>query len=277
MNRCTFTAMGTTMIAHTDDPDGVRAAVEGFEATFSRFRPDSELQRLNAHGASGIRVSPAMLDVLRAAEAARTRTGGLVDVGMGAAMEAWGYDVSFPDMTQRRVSPDAVAPPEWSLHDDVVRVGPGTKIDLGGIAKGWTCDRIVESGLATIMSAGGDLRSVDPALVVDIEDEPGDVVAEVPVGVGALATSSTTRRRWRVGDVEAHHLMDPTTGRPAVTPIRTASVVADTAVEAETAAKAVLLLGADGLAWADRQPWIRRALVVWHDGSVYATSEDRAA
>ena len=51
-----------------------------------------------------------------------------------------------------------------------------------------------------------------------------------------------------------------------------ATVVADTAVEAEAGAKAVLLHGVDGLAWADDQPWIRSAIVVWDGGSVYGTA-----
>jgi thiamine biosynthesis lipoprotein ApbE len=61
--------------------------------------------------------------------------------------------------------------------------------------------------------------------------------------------------------------------RPADSPVVSASVVASTAVEAEAGAKAVLFHGVDGLAWADRQPWIRRAIVIWHDGCVYANRE----
>ena len=59
---------------------------------------------------------------------------------------------------------------------------------------------------------------------------------------------------------------------PSVGPVLQASAITATALEAEAAAKAILLQGADGLAWADRQPWIRGALAVWRDGSVYATT-----
>jgi thiamine biosynthesis lipoprotein len=69
----------------------------------------------------------------------------------------------------------------------------------------------------------------------------------------------------------AHHLIDPRTGRPADTPILSATVVAGTATEAEAGAKAVLLLGEDGLSWAADQAWIEAALAVWHDGSVFGT------
>ena len=76
---------------------------------------------------------------------------------------------------------------------------------------------------------------------------------------------------------EAHHIIDPRTMRPAITPVVSASVITETAAEAEAGAKAVLILGADGLKWADSQPWIRQAVVVWHDGSVYGNSLKRAS
>jgi hypothetical protein len=59
---------------------------------------------------------------------------------------------------------------------------------------------------------------------------------------------------------------------PIVGPVLQASAMTATALEAEAAAKAILLRGSGGLAWADRQPWIRGAIAVWHDGNVYATS-----
>ena len=59
---------------------------------------------------------------------------------------------------------------------------------------------------------------------------------------------------------------------PAASPIFSATVTAATAVEAEAGAKAVLLHGESGLAWAEQQDWIDAALVVWHDGNVYATT-----
>lgn len=282
MTRSEFNAMGTTVVARGSDPNGVRAVFEELESVFSRFLPDSELSRLNARTSTGSRsegipVSARMASVLEEAMLAYERSGGLVDVGVGAAVEAWGYDVTYANIRPRPEEPGRIAPGGWYTEGGRVWLAPGTRLDLGGIAKGWSVDHVVESGLATIVSAGGDLRSDDPSLVVDVEDAPGDIVASVHVGVGALATSSIGRRRWRVSNRVVHHIIDPTAGQPANSPVRTACVVAETAAAAETGAKALILHGVDGLAWADRQPWIRQALAVWHDGSVYATARGRVA
>jgi len=126
--------------------------------------------------------------------------------------------------------------------------------------------------LATIVNAGGDIRSSYSNMVVDIEDPNGELAASVQVGGRALATSSIAKRAWKVGNRNAHHIIDPRTGAPGATPIVSASVVADQAALAEAGAKAVLLLGEEGLSWAERQDWIHGTVAIWHDGSVYATT-----
>jgi thiamine biosynthesis lipoprotein len=275
-----FKGMGTTIEVHAADAhDVVEATImfEEFEQRFSRFRPDSELSDINASGGRPIEVSEEMADLLSAAVVLRERTGGLVDVGVGTAVRAWGYDDTFSRIQGLARRPEASVSPSWTIDDGVVRLGPGTKLDLGGLAKGWSCDRVIESGIGTMVSAGGDLRSVDPSLVVEVLDHRDEVAVEVAVGVGAYATSSRAKRTWLVDGHRAHHLIDPRTMAPASTPVLSASVLAATAVEAEAGAKAVLLRGSDGLAWADTQPWIRHALVVWHDGNVYGTSLRRAS
>ena len=93
----------------------------------------------------------------------------------------------------------------------------------------------------------------------------------VSLGIGALATSCTSRRRWKAGDREVCHLIDPRTMTPIDTPILSATVLARSALEAEAGAKAVLFRGEDGLAWAAETAWVDAAVVVWSDGSVYAT------
>lgn len=271
----TFQAMGTTVVVHGKDDHAIgqsRATFERNEQRFSRFRPTSELSRINRNSERPFVASDEMRRLLSAALELRTRTGGLVDISVGAAVRAWGYDTTYSDVTGLDDPPATGAAPRWSIDGADVRLGKGTRLDLGGIAKGWTCDSVVESGHATVASAGGDVRSIDPTLVVEILDEANSVAAEVFVGVGALATSSRSKRRWRVGAEDAHHIIDPRTLQPARTPVVSASVVADSATEAEAGAKAVLIRGADGLRWADAQPWIRQAVVIWHDGSVYANA-----
>ncbi|MCZ7533924.1 MAG: FAD:protein FMN transferase [Acidimicrobiia bacterium] len=275
-----LSAMGTTFETHTasgGEAVAVRHRIARLEERFSRFLPTSELTHINTSEGGWHAVSKPMSRVLEAAAMVKDRTDGLVDVGVGAAVVAWGYSKSFDDLSSRIQRSSHGSQTGWKLRDGAVRLEVGTKLDLGGIAKGWTCDEIVESGMARMVSAGGDLRSSDPDVVVEVVDHLNAPVADIHVGRGALATSSRMRRTWMTDAGPANHLIDPRTMRPVTSPITQATVVAETAVEAEAGAKAVLLHGVDGLAWADQQPWIRQAVAVWHDGSVFATKDRRAA
>jgi len=77
-------------------------------------------------------------------------------------------------------------------------------------------------------------------------DGPGPVVS---VESGGLATSSVTVRRWRVGEDELHHILDPGTGRPAKSCWQTVSVAAASCVDANTASTAAVLLGEAAPVW----------------------------
>jgi thiamine biosynthesis lipoprotein len=268
--------MGTTIEVWSERTELLEVSVDWFaefERVCSRFIRDSELSRMNDARERRFVVSPLMASAIGAAERAREITAGLVDAGLGGVLAAWGYDTSFAAVTGLDSPPrvDGVGR-SWHLDGEILERDAGVQIDLGGIGKGWACDIAVESGWAKVASAGGDIRSADPETRVPVVDPWGTTVADVALGVGALATSSVTRRRWRVGSGEAHHLIDPRTGAPAQTPVLSATVVAESTLEAEAGAKAVLILGADGLRWAERQDWIESALVVWHGGSVFATN-----
>src|SRR5205823_3869810 len=84
-----------------------------------------------------------------------------------------------------------------------------------------------------LVSLGGDISTAGEApeggwqvLVGDDSGAPPDADGEViALHAGAIATSSTSVRRWTRGSVALHHLVDPRTGLPAVTPWRTASVI----------------------------------------------------
>ncbi len=71
----------------------------------------------------------------------------------------------------------------------------------------------------------------------------------VSIPSGGLATSGIAVRRWKLGDHLVHHIIDPVTGLPAAVTWRAVSVAAATCVEANAAATASLVKGADAERW----------------------------
>jgi thiamine biosynthesis lipoprotein len=248
-------------------PDGRGAgavrAVEGlfsrWESVLSRFRPESELSRLNARAGTPVRVGPILLAAVEASiEAART-TGGLFDPTLGDELVRLGYDRSFEEIDE---APAATRPPRrgGAWRRAVVDRSAGTVtlpaggggLDLGGIAKGMAVDASLELLAAlgiesALVSAGGDLAVLglppgSRAWPVRVGSGPEGPV--VPLVRGALATSGTARRRWRQGTVARHHLVDPDTGEPAGRGVREVTVAGATCRSAEVGATAAFVAGA---------------------------------
>lgn len=244
---------------------------EEAEAELSRFRPDSGLSRLNAAAGQGPQtVSPLLWTALSHALAAARQTQGLFDPTVLGPLRAAGYDRSFELLANGKGRQESPVTPCWGwqavhLFDSArqVELPAGIGVDLGGIAKGWTVDRVAvslaEHGPA-LVDAGGDIRAVGapggqpwPVAVQDPFDEARDRAVLALAG-GAVATSSIGRRRWQRNGQPMHHLIDPRTGQPSDSDLHTVTVLADTAEEAEVAAKTVLMLGTEaGAAWLERR------------------------
>ena len=274
MIRTSFSAMGTTVDVFSASEAGLdttRALFEDLEARFSRFLPSSELSRINETDDTMIQVSESIGSLLVTAQKLALATDGLVDPAVGSAVNRWGYDRTIEEVRDLDSAPTQQAIGSWFIEGHTLTREKGVAFDLGGIAKGWAADLAVESGMALLVSAGGDVRSAIDAATVEIVDPWGDSPAVVALGSGALATSSVTGRRWRAGSQAAHHIIDPRTAAPADTPVLSASALAATAAQAEAAAKSLILLGEEALVWAEAQPWVEGAIVAWCDGNVYGT------
>ena len=244
MLRRTFRAMGTEieLLVEADEAarelDAAESEFHRLEAILSRFRPDSELSRLNRDGA--LDAGPDLLRVVELALDGRARTAGLFDPTVHDAVVAAGYDRTFEQLLGGPPLPSRPAGGGVRVDGTRITLAPGARLDLGGIGKGYAAERAAEVlALAgpCLVNAGGDIAVRGGAWPVGV----GDVTLEL--SSGGLATSGRDRRCW---GIDQHHLIDPRTGAPARTDLLRVTVVACDAVEAEIQAKAVFLGGDAG-------------------------------
>jgi thiamine biosynthesis lipoprotein len=247
-------------------PSGTLAAARhrlaDLEARWSRFRPDSEISTLNRAAGRPIKVSPETLTLLALAVLGWQATAGRFDPTVLDALEGAGYDRSFDQLPAGRPGADGArpapgpAPGLAGLRIDpeagTVTLPAGTRLDLGGIAKGYAadllCAQLREGGATGVcVNVGGDLRVGGTApqggWAIAVPHPHGGQAATLQLTEGAAATSSPLRRAWHVGGQPAHHLIDPHTGRPADTGILQVTAVAAEAWRAEVATKAAFLAG----------------------------------
>lgn len=253
--------MGTTVELLVDGTGAhVRQAVQRIEALeqcWSRFRADSELNRLHARTDRWVVVSDDLCRAVRAARYAHTITGGRFDPTIRSALERLGYDRTFGD-----IAPDTLptATPEPApgfecvgIDGDRVYLPGSVAIDLGGIGKGLAADivageLVADGATAAVVSLGGDLCARGEAPdggwpVPIVHPVTAATVAVHHLHEGALAMSTTALRTWTVGGRRVHHLIDPATGTSAACDAAALAVGGPSAAQAEALAKAALIAG----------------------------------
>lgn len=295
LHRLEFRAMGCQMMAALDSPSTgghVRLVripewFEGWEQALSRFRPDSELSRINQQAGSPVQVSTDLWRVFVAARQAEASSMGLVTPLVLDALQAAGYVSSFePGMVA--AGSQHLADTDWTLGTPVpirarqiesnaagrmIHLPVNAHLDFGGVAKGWAANQAVKRlqvyGPA-LVDAGGDISVSGLQLdgspwPVGIADplHPGENLEILMVGRCGIATSGRDYRRWQRNGRWEHHIIDPRSGMPAETDVLCATVVAPDVLEAEMAAKTVLILGSRaGLAWLEERHGLAALLVL---------------
>jgi len=276
-----FPALGTTALVAVTEPRALGAArrvldreLAAVDEACSRFRPDAELVLLNRSAGVEVRVSGRLFAAVHKALDVAARTGGLVDPTIGATLRLAGYDRTFAEIRLRDgrlVRPSFTRVAGWvsvllDPRRGTIRVPPGVELDLGATAKALAADQAAlaaaeEAGAGVLVSLGGDIAVAGeppdrgwPVRIADDHaaplDGPGPTVS---ISAGGLASSGTHVRRWTTAGGELHHIIDPRTARPAVTPWKTVSVAAASCVHANAASTAAIVLGESAVGWLEQQ------------------------
>jgi thiamine biosynthesis lipoprotein len=262
------------------------------DAACSRFRADSEISRILAHPGQPVTLSPVLNEAVGHAIRVARATDGLVDPTVAAAVVSLGYDGDIGDVVGRvpasalPVGRHQSAPGAHLLvHDPKARqlfVPPGVGLDLGATAKALAADRaaariaeLIDGGV--LIGLGGDIAIAGEApeggwrIAITDDHRTGSPVHQtVSIRSGAIATSSTTARRWRTSSGWAHHIIDPRTGANPESTWRTVSVAAGCCVDANAAATAAIVLGSAAPDWLALQQL--PALLIDLDGDMVAVN-----
>ena len=240
--------------------DAVLAEMRHIDADMSTYKPDSEVSRVNAGAARHpVKISAELFGLLETALEYSRITNGAFDITYASV----GFMYDF----RARHRPDeqqiAAALPAVNYHhvllDRATRsvrfTQPGVRIDLGGIAKGYSVDRGIEIlqrlGIRhALVSAGGDSRIIGDRFgkpwIVGIRhpDRKDEVIARIPLVDTAISTSGDYERYFDENGVRYHHIIDPRTGHSA-SAVRSATVLAPTATRTDGLSKTAFVLGAD--------------------------------
>ncbi len=258
--------------------------MEAIEAATDHRRDGSSLAALKKGGS--ITVSDDLMAILTSAISIARDSSGAFDPTMGKVVGLWGFDRDDPRLPDAKELKNALLTVGFtriSMEGNVVRADAPVWLDLGGIAKGYAVDEAVrlleESGVqAGIVNAGGDLRVFGKRpgrrnwrIGVQDPDDFQSLIGVLELEGGAVATSGDYERYFEIDGKRYHHILDPATGFPARSGLRSVTVLAPDGLQADGLATAAFVMGPErGLKFLDSRSGIQ-AILVTGNGKMLTT------
>ena len=267
MSRTVDGIMGTRIYVEiwADDPAKGEAAIDAvmdemrhIDDTMSTYKPDSEVSKVNQLAAQqALPISSELFKLLQTALDYSRITEGAFDITYASV----GYMYDFrehkrPTEEQIKAALPAINYQHVILDADAQTVHfsqPGVRIDLGGIAKGYSVDCGIDvlrklGYTHALVNAGGDSRVIGDRFgrpwIVGIRhpDDPDKIITRIPLVDSAFSTSGDYERYFDENGVRYHHIIDPHTGHSA-SKVRSATVIAPTATRTDGLSKTAFVLG----------------------------------
>ena len=268
--------------------DAAEAEIKRLDALLSTGNADSEIAKLNEQKSATLSEDGGYL-VKRALELNK-ETDGAFDIAIYPVMEAWGFPIqnfrvpSADELTGLLKHVDAAKisydkdTREISFEDDQM------KIDLGGIAKGYTSSRIMdifkESGITSgLVNLGGNVQALgtktdgsDWRVAVQSPDDTEDYLGVLSIRDKAVITSGGYERYFEQDGVTYHHIIDPKTGYPAENGLVSVTIVSSDGTLADGLSTSLFIMGEEKAAefWKAHSDEFE-AILATDDGTIYVT------
>ena len=264
--------------------DAVMADMRRIDALMSHYKPDSQISLINTRAAlEPVAVDPELFDLIRTSIHFSEITEGAFDITYASVGYLYDYPrhvhpteaqikAALPGINYKNLILDAE-------HHTVKFARDGMRIDLGGIAKGYACDRGVEIlksfGVAhAIVTAGGDSRLLGDRngkpwnIGIRHPDDKNKVVLTMPLMDVGVSTSGDYERYFEEDGVRYHHIIDPKTGE-SPHEVRSVTIIGPTATDTEGWSKGVFIKGpVEGIRLIEQHPEMD-AVVVDRNGKVW--------
>lgn len=249
----------TVYDGEADALDGAIKLCKQYENLFSRTVETSDIAKINNSNGTPVTVNPETAELLKIALDVAEKSDGAFDPTVLPLVELWNVTKNTTPPEQDKITEGLKSVGYKNIHLDgnTVTAKNGVKLDLGGIAKGYITDKVVEhlkqkKVTSAIINLGGNLY-----LLGDKKGEPFSVGIQKPFGKQdehsavlmlenkTAVTSGVYQRYFKHNGQLYHHIIDPKTGHPADNGLYAVTVIADSSSLADGLSTACLLLGTE--------------------------------
>ena len=216
------------------------------ESRISRTVEGSDISRINSAGGEWVDVSEDTRELIQKGMEYSHMSGGAFDITVGGLTEQWDFhaaegEAKLPDEEALAEAAKHVNFRNLAIEGNKVRLtDPETKLDLGGIAKGWIGDRMTEvlesrGVVSAVINLGGNVICIGSktdadAFVIGVEapfSDRTEIIGKINASDKTLVTSGVYERRIEVDGKTYHHILDTKTGWPVETDLDAVTLIAD--------------------------------------------------
>ncbi len=232
--------------------------INRLDALFAKTNEKSDIYRIN-HGETE-NISAETLDLVSSALETGKSTNGAFDITVAPVTEEWGFtdeQYRVPTAEEIAAALEKVGYDRVKIKDNTIEKPDDMLIDLGGIAKGYTSDRVIDifrqNGInSAIVSLGGNVQTLGTKpdgskWKIGIQnpeaDEEHPFIGVLAVNEKAVITSGGYQRFFEQDGKIYHHIIDPKTGCPAESGVISATIVANSGRLADGLSTALYVMG----------------------------------
>ena len=292
-----FDTVVTVTLYGADDAllQDIWKACERYENMLSKTVEGSDVSRINNAQGQTVTVDAETWNVLSEAKKLNRLTGGAFAITIAPLTAQWDFTGGtnrMPTDEERIAALPLVDDEQLTLgENNTVTLPDGMQIDLGGIAKGYIADQVAAlvrgrcSG--AMLNFGGNVYAVGTpdgsAYRVGVQDpdEPNSSIptglmsvtnSSSPIGVvsvidRSVVTSGIYERGFTIDGVRYHHILSPWTGLPSDSDLASATIIAESSMDADALATACIVLGSEKALQLTQENGYP-ALMILRDGTV---------
>lgn len=240
-----------------------------YESYFSNTVSDSDISNINNADGAFVEVHDETIELLKKGIYYGDLSDGNFDITIGKLSDLW----NFSTYALLDEVPESAVPTDDEIQEALKTVdykgitidgnkvalsNPDSKLDLGGIAKGFIADKMkayleengVESGMINL---GGNVLTLGKkadgsSYTIGIQkpfSEDGEAIASVEVADKTVVSSGVYERYYEIGDKFYHHILNPHTGYPYDNHLLGVTIICDDSVDGDGLSTTCFTLGLD--------------------------------
>lgn len=233
--------------------------INELDEMLSTGKETSEVSRLNRSGVAVL--SPTVANLVKRSLDIYKKTDGLFDITIYPLMELWGFptkNYKVPSEKEIEEKLKLVGSDKIDFNEETRKISfknKGMEIDFGGIGKGYITDELVkiltdEKVESAIINLGGNVfgfrKKPDGSLwniAIRDPNEPDKYMAAIRLEDSAVITSGGYERYFEENGVIYHHILDPRTGKPSESGLKSVSIISKDGTLADALSTSLFIMG----------------------------------